>query len=89
MLISLMKWSSNLPYVSSQHKPAQRAKVHFHRWLTKDIGHPKLQEHLSAVIVLMKASADWRTFTRLLNQALPKFEGNLELELYDKDGLPL
>jgi hypothetical protein len=66
-----------------------RAKVHYHRWLTEDIGHPKLQEHLSAVIALMKASADWRTFTRLLNRALPKFESNLELELYDKDGLSI
>jgi hypothetical protein len=66
-----------------------RAKVHFHRWLTDDLGVPRLQEHLSAVIALMKASQDWRTFTRLLNRALPKYEGNLELELYDKDGLPL
>lgn len=66
-----------------------RAKVHFHRWLTEDVGHPKLQEHLSAVIALMKASADWRAFQRLLNRALPKFEGSLELALYDKDGLPI
>jgi len=66
-----------------------RTRVRYHQWLTEDIGHPKLQEHLSAVIALMKASSDWRTFTRLLNRALPKYEGNLELELYDKDGLPI
>lgn len=64
-------------------------KIHYHRWLTEDIGHPKLQEHLSAVIALMKASPDWKTFTRLLNRALPKFEGNLELDLFDENGLPL
>lgn len=66
-----------------------RAKVHYHRWLTDDLGVPRLQEHLSAVIALMKASQDWRTFTRLINRALPKWEGNYELEMYDKDGLPI
>jgi hypothetical protein len=66
-----------------------RTKVHYHRWLTEDIGHPKLQEHLSAVIALMKASPDWKTFTRLLNRALPKYQGNYELDLFDENGLPL
>lgn len=66
-----------------------RAKIHYHRWLTEDIGHPKLQEHLSAVIALMRASQDWKTFSRLLNRALPKFEGNLEFDLFDENGLPL
>jgi hypothetical protein len=66
-----------------------RAKVHYHRWLTDDLGVPRLQEHLSAVIALMKASQDWRTFMRMMNRALPKWAGNYELELYDKDGLPI
>jgi P63C domain len=66
-----------------------RAKVHYHRWLTDDLGVPRLQEHLSAVIALMRASQDWRTFMRMMNRALPKWEGNYELELYDKDGLPI
>lgn len=66
-----------------------RAKVHYHRWLTDDLGVPRLQEHLSAVIALMKAAQDWRTFMRMMNRALPKWAGNYELELYDKDGLPI
>jgi len=66
-----------------------RAKVHYHRWLTEDLGIPKLQEHLSAVIALMKASRDWRTFMRLMNRALPKLGGNYELDMYDEDGLPV
>ncbi len=66
-----------------------RAKVHFHQWLTEDVGHPKLQEHLAAVIALMKASPDWRTFERLLNRALPKLNETLPLELYDDNGLPM
>ncbi len=66
-----------------------RAKVRYHQWLTEDVGHPKLQEHLSAVIALMKASPDWRTFERLINRALPVYGENLELDLFDDDGLPM
>lgn len=67
-----------------------RKKVRFHQWLTEEVGHPKLQEHLSAIIALMRASSDWRTFMRLINRALPKFESNLEFDLFDPDdGLPM
>lgn len=44
---------------------------HF-QWLTGDIGHPKLREHLYAVITLMKASATRDQFMRGMNRALPK-----------------
>jgi hypothetical protein len=40
--------------------------------LTPDIGHPKLKEHLSAVVALMKVSENWGGFQRLLNRALPR-----------------
>ncbi len=48
-----------------------RRKHHFHRLLTDDIGHPKLREHISNVITLMKASASYSNFYRLLQRALP------------------
>ena len=66
-----------------------RTKVRFHQWFTEDIGHPKLQEHLSAVIALMKASTDWRTFERLINRALPRYGENLYLDLIGEDGVPI
>lgn len=47
-------------------------KYKFHQWLTADIGHPALREHLASVITLMKASPNWTTFIRLLDRALPK-----------------
>jgi hypothetical protein len=40
--------------------------------LTPDLGHPKLKEHLSAVVALMKVSETWAGFARLLNRALPR-----------------
>lgn len=43
-----------------------------HQWLTADIGHPKLQQHLSALIALMRASLNWQQFEKMVNMALPK-----------------
>ncbi len=50
-----------------------RLKQQLHRWLSEDVGHPKLREHLSAVIALMKASDNWDGFKRSLDRALPKY----------------
>ena len=52
-----------------------------HQWLTADIGHPRLKEHISAVIALMKASTNWDQFQRLLKRAFPRYGENLELPL--------
>lgn len=49
-----------------------RRQHRFHQWLTEDVGHPKLQEHISAVLALMRASDDWATFEKMLNRSLPK-----------------
>jgi hypothetical protein len=67
----------------------RKSKPHYHRWLTENIGHPALQSHLAAVIALMKASNDWRTFMRLMNRALPKFGATIPMDIFDEDGLPM
>lgn len=56
-----------------------RHKHKLHQRLTDDVGHPKLREHLSAVIAVMKLSPDWETFQRNLDQALPKWDDTLPL----------
>ncbi len=61
-----------------------RAKKH-HQWLTPDMGHPKLREHLSAVIALMKASSGWKSFQRNLTKALPKQGEQTLLNLPESD----
>lgn len=58
-------------------------KSKHHQWLTLDIGHPKLRDHLQGVIALMRASANWIKFKRLLNRAYPKKGMTLELPLDD------
>lgn len=57
-----------------------RLKHHLHRRLTEDVGHPKLQQHLSAVAALMKASDTWGQFKPMIDRALPKYK---RLPLFD------
>jgi P63C domain len=49
------------------HRPAKH-----HQWLTEDVGHPALAQHLYAVIGLMRLSDTWDEFYRLLQRAYPK-----------------
>ena len=60
-----------------------RRKVRHHQWLTEDVGHPRLREHLAAVMALMKASTSWDQFRRSLQRALPKYGTTLDLPLDD------
>jgi len=55
-----------------------------HQWLTEDVGHPKLRDHLSGVIALMRASPTWDIFKRLLNRSFPQKGQTLQLQLDDK-----
>lgn len=56
-----------------------RLKQQLHRRLTEDIGHPRLREHLSAVITLMKISNDYAQFLSLLDKTHPKYGDQLSL----------
>jgi len=58
-------------------------KHKLHQRLTDDVGHPKLREHLSAIVALMKASDNWQAFMKSINRALPKYDATLELPLND------
>lgn len=65
-----------------------RRKYKYHQWLTEDIGHPRLREHLWAVIGLMRASSNWRSFYSLLNRAFPKPTDPLQLFPYYEEDEP-
>lgn len=58
-----------------------RRKHHFHRHLSEDFGHPRLREHLSAVITLMKVCDSMKEFEVKINRALPPFHSTMELDL--------
>lgn len=61
----------------------QRKHKH-HQWLTEDIGHPALSQHLYAVIALMKSSSTWDQFHRSLQRALPKKGQTIEMPLEEE-----
>lgn len=56
-------------------------KAKHHQWLTPDVGDPKLNEHIHGVMALMRASANWSSFKRLLARAYPKPSEERELDL--------
>lgn len=47
-------------------------KAKHHQWLTDDVGHPALTNHIHAVMGLMRASKSWDMFKNLLDAAFPK-----------------
>jgi len=51
--------------------PGYRPTKH-HQWLTEDIGHIELREHLAKVITVMKLSDNWSDFKSKLRKVLPK-----------------
>jgi len=60
----------------------QRIAKH-HQWLTEDVGHPALAQHLHAVIGFMRASSTWESFYRLMQRAFPKKGTTIEMPLGD------
>lgn len=59
-------------------------KVKHHQYLTHDIGHPKLQEHLTAVIALMRAASNWGNFMRMLERAFPRLGHTIPMNFGDE-----
>jgi len=62
-----------------------RPKHKYHQRLTEDVGHPRLREHLSAVLALMRAADDWETFYRMIQRSLPL---HTPMPLFDRDDGP-
>jgi hypothetical protein len=63
-------------------KGHRRAK--HHQWLTEDVGHPALAQHLYAVIGLMRLADSWDQFKRMIDRAYPKRGDSLQLSLFDE-----
>jgi hypothetical protein len=58
-----------------------RRRGKHHQWLTEDVGHPALAQHLHAVITLMRVSKTWGQFKHMLDLAHPKRGDTLQLPL--------
>jgi len=56
-----------------------------HQWLTEEIGHPKLREHLIGVVAIMRSSSTWAGFQRALTRAYPRTGDQVELDLEEPE----
>ena len=56
-----------------------RRRAKHHQWLTEDVGHPALAQHLHAVITLMRVSTSWEQFIGMLDTAHPRRGDSLML----------
>jgi hypothetical protein len=63
-------------------KAEKKAKLH--QWLTNDLGHPKLREHLASIVSILKLSKTPDEFKRNVDLVHPRFGKNLDLDFNDK-----
>lgn len=63
-------------------KAASKAekKAKLHQWLSGDIGHPKLREHLASIVTLLKISKTPEQFRQLVDQVHPRFGDNYQFD---------
>ena len=60
----------------------RRQRKH-HQWLTKDYGHPKLKEHISNLVFMMRGARSWESFYRALQRAAPRLHETAEFDFGD------
>ena len=63
--------------------PSGNRRNKFFQWFTPDFGHPRLKEHLAAVMAMMRAAPNWNRFRGDLNRAFPKMNETIPLPLDD------
>lgn len=74
-----------LPELKKLASKAER-KAHLHRWLTHDIGHPRLREHLASLVTLQKLSRNAKEWRELVDRIHPRYGDTLPLPLDDDSG---
>lgn len=68
-----------LPSLKKAANKAER-KAKLHQWLSQDIGHPKLREHLASIVTLQKLARSPQEFMDLVNRIHPRFGETLQLD---------
>ena len=59
----------------------RKTKPHLHRFLTLDIGDPRLREVITKVVTVMELSNDWFDFKGKLDRILPAYNETMPLPL--------
>lgn len=63
-------------------------KPHLHRYLTDDVGDPRLRDVISKDVAIMQLSDDWADFERKLDRVLPPMNQTLQLPFLHANELP-
>lgn len=71
-----------LPELKKEASKLKR-KARLHQFLTSDIGHPKLREHLASVITLLKLSRTPDDFKEKVNIIHPRFNRTIPFDFHD------
>lgn len=73
-----------LQRLNPKDEKGRRKHKHF-QWLTDDVGHPALTQHIYTLMAFMRASTTWDRFYRSVQRALPKKNEAIQLLLIDID----
>jgi hypothetical protein len=73
---------SELEKLNPKNEKGNRTHRH-HQWLTEDVGHPALAQHIYALLGFMRVSDDWDSFYRMIQRAFPKKNTTLLLPMPD------
>ena len=65
-------------------QPNGERKWRHHQWFRPDPGYIKLNQHIAAVMALMRSAANWGAFQRALKRAFPIQRDQVELDLGDE-----
>jgi len=68
-----------LPELKKAASKAEK-KAKLHQWLTQDIGHPKLREHLASIVSILKLSRTPEDFKANVNIVHPPFSETKTLD---------
>lgn len=71
-----------LPELKKIASKAER-KTKLFQWLTQELGHPKLKEHLASIISIMKLSKDSKQFLENVDIVHPRYGQTKRLDLED------
>jgi hypothetical protein len=73
-----------LEELQKRNPPNERGRrlAKHHQWLTEDVGHPALAQHVHAITGLMRASESWEHFQVMVNRAFPRRTDLSDLPLF-------
>lgn len=73
-----------LPELKKAASKAEK-KARLHQWLTNDLGHPKLREHLASIVTLLKISRTPQEFRDLVDRVHPRFGETYSLDFNESE----